>query len=430
MKNFLFTIIFLSLNIFATEDSIPVCPENGSHTKCINNFGVGYYIGAVINGKNHGYGVYENGKEKFEGEWFEGLRREGTQTFKDGSIYSGEWGIKYPSTMGITGKGTYFYPDSTKFEGEWLRHRPIFGVLTNKSGEETRLKYDWVWGEFKGGRIYKGTLTFEDGSTYEGEFDKFNKPTKANIYSSKKNSTQKKDAKKKNDNDLLSVSSGTGFAINDLGNIITNNHVVDGCASIKVHYKGEIFPSIIVARDIINDLALIKIDFKPTDFFSLKEEDPSLLDEIVVAGYPFGKKISNNVKVTKGVVSSLAGIGNNFSQIQIDAAIQPGNSGGPIIDLNGDLVGVAVSKLDLMTIIENYGVVPENTNFGIKSTAVKNLLLGNSTSFSSSKDRRYNKVDLIEKINESTFFLSCWMIEENIEKLRDTKLMFKDIEIK
>ena len=105
MKNFLFTIIFLSLNIFATEDSIPVCPENGSHIKCINNFGVGYYIGAVINGKNHGYGVYENGKEKFEGEWFEGLRREGTQTFKDGSIYSGEWGIKYPSTMGITGKG-------------------------------------------------------------------------------------------------------------------------------------------------------------------------------------------------------------------------------------------------------------------------------------------------------------------------------------
>ena len=137
-------------------------------------------------------------------------------------------------------------------------------------------------------------------------------------------------------------------------------------------------------------------------------------------------QISSNVKVTKGIVSSLAGIGNNYSQIQIDAAIQPGNSGGPIIDLDGNLVGVAVSKLDLMTIVENYGVVPEDTNFGIKSNVVKNLLLGNSINFDSSKDYRANKMDLVEKINESTFFLSCWMSQESIEKFSDTKMMFKE----
>ena len=57
--------------------------------------------------------------------------------------------------------------------------------------------------------------------------------------------------------------------------------------------------------------------------------------------------ISSGVKVTRGIVSSLSGIGDNFSQIQIDAALQPGNSGGPIIDIRGDVVGVAVSKLDL-----------------------------------------------------------------------------------
>ena len=137
-------------------------------------------------------------------------------------------------------------------------------------------------------------------------------------------------------------------------------------------------------------------------------------------------QISSNIKVTKGIVSSLAGIGNNYSQIQIDAALQPGNSGGPIIDLEGNLVGVAVSKLDLMTIVEDYGVVPEDTNFGIKSNVVKNLLLGNSINFSSSKDYRSNNTDLVEKINESTFFLSCWMSQENIKKYGDTKVMFKN----
>ena len=222
------------------------------------------------------------------------------------------------------------------------------------------------------------------------------------------------------------MASGTGFAINEQGVIITNSHVVDGCEAVKVHHKGEIYTSILIAKDAINDLAIIKADFKPNHFFTLKERDPSILDEIVVAGYPFGMQISSNVKVTKGIVSSLAGIDNNYSQIQIDAAIQPGNSGGPIIDLDGNLVGVAVSKLDLMTIVENYGVVPEDTNFGIKSNVVKNLLLGNSINFDSSKVYRANKMDLVEKINESTFFLSCWMSQESVEKFSDAKMMFKE----
>ena len=76
---------------------------------------------------------------------------------------------------------------------------------------------------------------------------------------------------------------------------------------------------------------------------------PELLQDIYVAGYPFGNKISTSVKVTRGIISSLTGIGNNFSNIQIDAALQSGNSGGPILDDLGNVVGVAVSKLDLKT---------------------------------------------------------------------------------
>ena len=323
------------------------------------------------------------------------------------------------------GNGIYYYPNGDTFEGQFKRNKPVKGNLARKDGSTLYLQYRWNWEKFKGGRILFGELTYQDGSTYEGEFDKFNNPKDTKISPSGEGGKGNNNSKSQSNN-IRPVASGTGFAINEQGVIITNNHVVDGCEAVKVHHKGKTYTSIVVAKDAINDLAIIKVDFQPNHFFTLQEQDPSILDEIVVAGYPFGMQISSNVKVTKGIVSSLAGIGNNYSQIQIDAAIQPGNSGGPIIDLDGNLVGVAVSKLDLMTIVENYGVVPEDTNFGIKSNVVKNLLLGNSINFSSSKDYRANKVDLVKKINESTFFLSCWMGQENVEKFSDTKMMFKN----
>ena len=64
----------------------------------------------------------------------------------------------------------------------------------------------------------------------------------------------------------------------------------------------------------------------------------TLMEDIYVAGYPFGKVVSGSVKITKGVVSSLSGLGDNYSNLQIDAALQPGNSGGPIINQNGEVI--------------------------------------------------------------------------------------------
>ena len=83
-------------------------------------------------------------------------------------------------------------------------------------------------------------------------------------------------------------------------------------------------------------------------------ESPFPLQDIVVAGYPFGEKVSSTLKFTQGIVSSIAGLGNDYSQIQIDAAIQPGNSGGPILDEYGNVVAVAVAKLSLKKILKVY----------------------------------------------------------------------------
>ena len=149
--------------------------------------------------------------------------------------------------------------------------------------------------------------------------------------------------------------------------------------------------------------------------------------EIYVAGYPFGYDIRTPVKITRGIISSLAGIGNNFSQMQIDAAIQPGNSGGPIINDRGNVVGAAVSKLDLEQMIEDYGVVPEGTNFGIKSNVIINFLESNNINLIDVNTKELSKERLGKTITDGTYYISCLMNMAQIEKMREKKVMFSDL---
>ena len=183
-----------------------------------------------------------------------------------------------------------------------------------------------------------------------------------------------------------------------------------------------------VAVDRVNDLALLNINKKPPFVFSISKDNPYPLQDIVVAGYPFGEAISSTLKFTKGIVSSLSGIGDNYSQIQIDAAIQPGNSGGPIIDDLGNVIGVAVSKLDLEKVFEDYGVVPENTNFGVKSSAVLNFISANNVTTIPTTEQEVSKAELSKNITKGTTYLSCWMTKDQIKKLKTKKVMFKEFE--
>ena len=173
---------------------------------------------------------------------------------------------------------------------------------------------------------------------------------------------------------------------------------------------------------------MLQVDFSPLTVFSISQNNTELMQDVFVAGYPFGVSVSSSVKVTKGIVSSLAGIGNNYSNMQIDAALQPGNSGGPILDENGNVVGVAVAKLDLALAIEKYGVIPEGTNFGIKSSVLKNFLQSNSIDFKNPMKDKISRSELSKKITDGTLFLSCWMTYAQIEKFKTQKVMFRDLQ--
>ena len=218
-----------------------------------------------------------------------------------------------------------------------------------------------------------------------------------------------KTAPETDNNKIVAASSGTGFFVSSSGQLITNNHVIDGCNSVKLNYAGSEYKANTIASDKTNDLALLKTNINPKSIFSISGEDAALLEEVFVAGFPLGKKVSAAIKVTSGRVSALAGINDNYSNFQIDAALNHGNSGGPIVNKKGNVVGVAVATIDKS--------VAESFNFGIKSSVVKSFTKSNNVNLSSPNRRQMDMKDLGSLVTDATVMLECWMSIAKIKKI-------------
>jgi len=240
---------------------------------------------------------------------------------------------------------------------------------------------------------------------------------------------EKQKLEKERMNAPISASSGTGFFISSEGHIVSNNHVIEACHSVKIHHKGKIEMANIISRDRMNDLALLQTNIQPNEVFSISSNDAILLEDVYVAGYPFGKSVSSAIKVTKGVVSGLSGFGDNYANLQIDAALQPGNSGGPIINEYGNVIGVAVAKLDLKKAIKTFGTIPENTNFGVKSSVLKSFTNANLINLKEIDNEKLSKKAIGRKIQEGTVYIDCWMTASKIEEMKTRKTFFPNLEL-
>jgi S1-C subfamily serine protease len=195
-------------------------------------------------------------------------------------------------------------------------------------------------------------------------------------------------------------SSGTAFFITNKGHLLTNNHVVDGCEVSKINYKGKDYDTQLLATDKTLDLALLKADLRNKSYLNFSSDEAKKMQKIYVGGYPLGKGLSDDLKISSGIVSSLKGFEDNSNEIQIDAAINPGNSGGPIINGDGELVAIAVSGMSKDQ--------TEGINFGIKASAAERFLKSNdlktsSSFFSTSK----NNDELLEILEEATVYTYC-----------------------
>jgi S1-C subfamily serine protease len=173
-----------------------------------------------------------------------------------------------------------------------------------------------------------------------------------------------------------STVSGSGLVISADGDILTNAHVVNDCAQITVRYiSGTSANALLVVRDEKNDLAVIrsKTASSPVAIF---REGISLRagDAIVALGYPLSGLLSTAASLSVGNVSALAGLRDDSRYLQISAPVQPGNSGGPLLDSSGHLVGIVTSKLDAALIGRVTGDIPQNVNFALKAEVAKTFL--------------------------------------------------------
>ena len=130
------------------------------------------------------------------------------------------------------------------------------------------------------------------------------------------------------------ASQGTAFFVSERGHFITNNHVINKCDNnAKIKYKTKEYTARVIARDRFLDLALLEAKgVGRTEYLKFSNNPPEKLQNVIAVGFPFGKYVSDDLKFTSGIISSIKGPGDDSTRIQIDASINPGNSGGPIVN--------------------------------------------------------------------------------------------------
>ena len=375
---------------------------------------------------------------KYVGEYKEGKKNgQGTYTFSNGDKYTG--GFKDGKYHGL---GTETFDKGLKYVGEYRDDKRNGNFIVKYANGN---KYV---GEYKDGKKNgQGTVTFADGlikqgTWKDGKFLNFQKgtptviarkslPSSPSAAEVENKRLQKRIAEleKEQQSKPNSNFTGSGFFVSKLGYLITNEHVVRDCNRISVGDSKEKQVSVdLVETDKRNDLALLQIlstqmaTIKTKSLIRklgmsivplssqglLRSDDVELGEKILVAGFPYGDIFSDTIKVTGGMVSANKGMGDDSGQFQIDAAVQPGNSGGPIYDENGNIVGVVVAQLNKRKLEKAIGSIPENVNFGIKGSTVRQFLTssGLPTKWSNRTDKMSTKK--IAKIGKNqTVMVMC-----------------------
>lgn len=171
-----------------------------------------------------------------------------------------------------------------------------------------------------------------------------------------------------------SSATGTGFAVAANGYIATAFHVVNEAKSIKVVIDGKELDAVVVAKDQNNDLAVIKVDHSNLLTLPIaKSTDQKVGDDVFTTGFPDPQIQGENVKLTKGSINAASGIRDNTAMFQVSVGVHGGNSGGPLVNRKGEVVGVIVSKLGLKYFLTT-NEMPQNVNYAVKADFLLLLL--------------------------------------------------------
>ncbi|WP_442763792.1 trypsin-like peptidase domain-containing protein [Malikia spinosa] len=195
---------------------------------------------------------------------------------------------------------------------------------------------------------------------------------------------------------------GTGFRV-ARNAFVTNNHVVQDCSKILVNGA----PAKIRSSDSKNDLALAQVAL-PGPIAAIRSQRVSVGEPLAIAGYPL-RGLLSGFNMTTGNLSSLSGIGGDTRLSQITAPVQPGNSGGPVLDYSGNIMGVVVSKLDALQTAKITGDIPQNVNFSINLGVLRSFLDASSVEYDVvPSDKTLPTTVIADKAKGFTVLFECW----------------------
>ena len=394
------------------------------------------YNGRFKNNKKHGYGIYMfKSGNKYKGEFKNDLiHGRGEFSYLAGDTYIGEF--KYGKREG---KGTFIWANGLKDKGEFKNDK-LNGFA---------IRYD------RNGKILKQGVWKNDKFLYSKNNDKQSKNTKISSEELEKEKQKRKVLeqklavlkkekqkrieeerkrkqlekklaalqyqKKKKINNAKQKEIGSGFYVSKFRHIVTNQHVVNKCNKITVGDSiSKQIPATLIASDKRNDLAIlqtISMEMASADTKSfiqnlsieivpivsgglIRAEDVIGGEEIFVAGYPLGSMVSDSMRLVPGLVNATKGYENDITQFETDAIIRKGNSGGPIYDRRGNIVGVAVKRLNVSQ--------SDNFNFAIKGTTVKQFLDANGVITSlANRTSQMSSTDIYKIASKQTVMIVC-----------------------
>ena len=200
---------------------------------------------------------------------------------------------------------------------------------------------------------------------------------------------------------------GSGFRVSAQGHFLTNAHVVRGCAEVQVPPASSVR---VVAYDDAADLAILEAPSRTGTVAAFRQGRGIRAGaSVMVLGYPLHGIVSSETIVSAGVVSALAGPGDDRRLIQITAPVQPGNSGGPALDSAGNVVGVVVSKLNALKIARETGDIPQNVNFAVAAGAARAFLDAEGVPYLTAPSDTPLAPDQVAAVGkEFTVLVECW----------------------
>ena len=206
------------------------------------------------------------------------------------------------------------------------------------------------------------------------------------------------------------MSVGSGFMVSKSGHILTNAHVIEGCREVYTKLpSGQAMLASTVAQDLDNDLALLQVPASGSDVASFREGRAVRQGEaVVVVGFPLSGLLASGSSLTTGTVSALAGLRDNPTFLQITAPVQAGNSGGPLLDESGNVVGVVVGKLNALKVAGLTGDLPQNVNFAIHGTVARSFLDARGVRYGTALSRTKLEIpDVGDRARKFTVVLQC-----------------------